>query len=92
MAGKTTIKTIRILCGLPFLMEGVAARMGIHDVREASTSDVRRFFIDQNPKREIAKQLVMQKCRELGYTPKNDNEGDAISVWRYQCALLGMRK
>ena len=91
MAGKTNLNTIRVLCGLPFLLEGVAQGFGIYDIREAKTADVRKFFIGSNPQRKEAKQATIDRCRMLGHDPVDDNAADAFSLHFYMAGLLNPR-
>lgn len=91
MAGKTNLNTIRVLCGIPFILEGVAQGFGIYDVRQADTSDVRRFFIGSNPKREAAKAQTIARCRMLGHDPVDDNAADAYALHFYMAGLLNPR-
>lgn len=86
--GKTTIETTTLLYGLPAIVGSVAYLRGIYDIRKADTRAVRLHFIDQNPKRAIAKKLTMQQCRILGWNVGDDNEADALAIWSYMCALL----
>jgi len=91
MAGKTTLKTIQVLIGLPAMFEGLAWRLGIKDVREVTTKECRDYFIGSNPRRDVAKPMVIAKCRALGYEPQDDDAADAISLWEYQRHLLNRR-
>lgn len=90
MAGQTTVSTARTLLGLPFVIEGVAYLLGIYEVREANVQDVRQHFIGR---RTVpgggAKALVMQRCRELGFDPPDNNAGDAIALWHYAASIYG---
>ncbi len=86
--GKTNINTTTLLYGLPAVIGAVAYLRGIFDVRKADTRDVRNHFIHQNPKRAIAKRLVMKQCEHLGWDVADDNEADALATWSFTCALL----
>ena len=88
---KININTIRILWGLPGVVEGVAYRCGVYDVREANVNDIRRFLIGRTPKRDEAKQAVIDHLRALGHDPKDDNEADAIAGWYYACSIIDRR-
>jgi hypothetical protein len=87
MYGKTTnIDTIKLLLGMiAHVEEMCVARV---EVREARTADVRNFFIGSNPKRAIAKPLVVKRCHELGWNVENDDQGDACALWAYQVSFL----
>ncbi len=86
--GKTTNDVTTVLFGLPAVIGAVAYLRGIYDIRKASTSDVRHHFIGKNPKRAIAKRLVMKQCEHQGWDVADDNEADALATWSFMCALL----
>ena len=86
MAGKTNIDTIKMLMGLAEHLEEWA-----HDkieLREASASQVRAHFIGRNMKSAIAKPMVMEKCKSLGWMCTSFDESDACALWDYQCCWL----
>lgn len=87
-SGKATRATIEVLFGLPAVVQGVANRMGVHDIQEATRNDVTAFFIGQRRiKREPAKKLVIAECRRRGWDVQNDDEADACALWAYMCAV-----
>jgi hypothetical protein len=86
--GHTTLNTAMIAMGLPFLMEGIAYRLGLFNVEPVRVSDVRTFFIGGNLKSAEAKKLTFERCVKLGFTPADDNESDALALWCYQCARV----
>ncbi len=86
--GKTNINTTTLLYGLPAVVGAVAFLRGIYDIRKADTSAVRQHFIGKNPKRAIAKRLVMKQCEHMGWDVTDDNEADALATWSFMCALL----
>jgi hypothetical protein len=86
--GRTTNDTTTVLFGLPAVMGLAAFKRGIYDIRKAETRAVRMHFIGQNPKRLIAKRLVMRQCVAQGWDVTDDNEADALATWSYMCALL----
>jgi hypothetical protein len=63
--GTTTSNTTTLLYGLPAIIGAVAYLRGIYDIRKAETRDVRNHFIGSNPKRAMAKPLVMRQCRAI---------------------------
>ncbi|RWX72546.1 hypothetical protein [Mesorhizobium sp. M2A.F.Ca.ET.039.01.1.1] len=86
-SGKATRATIEVLFGLPAVMQGVAYRMGVYDLQEATAPDVRGFFIGQrNLKRQEAKKAVVAECHRRGWMVRNDDEGDACALWAFMCA------
>jgi hypothetical protein len=90
---KTNIDTKVFLGGLVGITAGTihACGMPADMIFRADTPDVRRHFIQANPKRAIAKDLTKAKCRELGYEIQDDDEADAIAVWHFACAYFEPR-
>lgn len=86
--GKTTSDTSTILFGLPAVVGTCAYRRGIYDIRKAETRAVRLHFIGQNPKRAVAKPMVMRQCAAHGWDVTDDNEADALATWSYMGSLL----
>jgi len=86
MAGRTNANTARTLIGLAGLVEAICAINGIHRVREAKVSDIRRWFIGGNPRGEIGKKLTIERLREMGFEPEDDNAADALALWHYAAA------
>lgn len=90
--GESQATTFSRLAGLQSIMLGVAHLRGIPEISTASVPDVRAHFIgERGLKRKPAKEAVMQRCRRLGWEVKNDNEGDAVALWSYSCALIDPR-
>lgn len=87
--GRSSREVIRILLGLPAIIEGVAYRRGIYDVRTASASDVRQLFLGRrNLPGEQAKRLTRERCRLLGWDFSDHNAADALAVWAYGCEVV----
>lgn len=86
MRGRTNMRTARILLGLPAIIEGVAYTFGVYDVREARVADVRNHFIGSNPRGPEGKRATVARCRQLGFSPTDDNAADAIALWHYAAA------
>lgn len=86
--GRTTNDTTTVLFGLPAVIGLAAYKRGIYDIRKAETAKVRRHFIGENPKRVLAKRLVMRQCVARGWDITDDNEADAIATWSYMCSLI----
>lgn len=80
----------RILSGLCFLAEAVAHCRGIYDVREASSSAVRSYFVGSvHCTREQAKSWTITRCKSLGWLESADDDAaDACALWSYQCSLI----
>jgi len=75
--------TARQLIGFASFAEEVGTRHGL-DVREASVQAVRAHFCRGGAGGRAKKDEVMRRCRMLGWTPDNDNEGDAAALWDFQ--------
>ena len=86
--GHTTLNTALVTMGLPFMMQGIAYKLGYFNVEAVRVSHIRTFFIGSNMKSEEAKKLTFQRCQQLGFNPKDDNESDALALWCYQCAQI----
>lgn len=87
-SGKATRATIEVLFGLPAVMQGVAFRMGVYDLQEATANDVRGFFIgDRKLKRAAAKPAVIAECHRRGWMVRNDDEADACALWAFMSAV-----
>lgn len=92
--GKSNISTARILTGLPACIEGMAHGLGTYDVSTANISSIRSHFIGKgNLKSAVAKPLVMEKCRSLGWISFDDEDqtfdrSDALAIWSYAEAKI----
>jgi hypothetical protein len=92
MRGKTSRAVRDRLAGLHGIARGVAHLRGISEIAEASVGDIRAHFIsERSAPRRSAKRWTIDKCHELCWTPKNDNEADALALWSYACALIDPR-
>jgi hypothetical protein len=85
---KINENTIRLAWGLPAIVEAIAYKMGVYDIRMANVNDVRRSILGSLPQKNQAKLEVKRFVRALGYDPKDDNEADAILGWLYACTIL----
>lgn len=79
MAGKTSLATARKLMGLASHTEFVAADLHI-TCREANIMTVKAFFAGTG---RASKDDMIAAARRYGWTPRNDNEADALAVWSY---------
>lgn len=87
-AGHTTLNTAIVTMGLPFLMQGIAYKLGLFNIEAVAVSRVREFFIGGNVKSEVAEGRTLQQCQRLGFSPGDHNEADALALWCYQCAQI----
>jgi hypothetical protein len=86
-----TSKVVRDrLAGLHGVVRGVAFLRGIRRIEEASVLDVRGHFIGvRGLKRDVAKNEVVLRCRQLGWLDTHDDDaGDACALWSYACGLI----
>jgi hypothetical protein len=87
-AGKTNHHTQVFLKGLVGVF-GAAAYSRVPRKVSAEVHKVRYHFIQENPKRKIAKKKTILKCRELGWeTDDDENVADALALWSYTRAML----
>lgn len=90
MPKKTQAVIVYRLNGLACLTETVAHRSRVL-VRSASNWDVIKAFTPEvkTPfmKSELRKAAVLRECRRRGFTPADDNEGDAIAGLAYGLSL-----
>jgi len=86
MAGRTNVETIKMLIGLTEHLEEWAHNK--IELREATTAQVRAHFLGQNLKSAIAKPMVVERCRSLGWMATTSDEGDALALWNFQCSFL----
>lgn len=86
---KTTKQTIRRQIGLPAVIEAVAHKMGVYDVREAEVPDIRYYWLGvRNMGGEPGKRAVRAKLRTLGYDPQTLDASDAIAGHRFVSAEI----
>jgi hypothetical protein len=86
--GSTNASTTALLYGLPAVVGTAAYCCGYYNLLKADTRAVRLHFIGKNPRRIIAKRMVIEQCKAMGWSPKDDNEADALATWHYTCSLI----
>jgi hypothetical protein len=86
--GKTTNDVSTVLFGLPAVVGAAVYISGVFDIRKADTRNVRLHFIGCNPKRAVAKPMVVRQCQAMGWQVYDDNEADALAIWHYMCSLI----
>ena len=83
--GDTNADTTFKLIGLWATISSVVIYAGVK-CRSVSVNDVRGAFIGaRNRPGAVAKAQVIQMCRRLGWSPSDDNEGDAAALWWFGC-------
>ena len=80
---KTHQDTARKLLCLAGFTEFLCRKAGA-DYREAHNQSVKKHFLGRgNLPSKQAKRLCVEKCRELGWSPSNHDEADALAVLSY---------
>jgi hypothetical protein len=73
---------------------GACAIMRQSKLRMGHIGSVRKFLLGEgngNISGERAKPAVMRVCRALGWSPKNNDEGDAAALWLWACGEAAPR-
>lgn len=81
---KTSYATTSRLERLAGVCEGLCAATG-HDVFQATAQTIRKQVLGVG-RPENPKAAVIAAMRQRGFSPKDDNEADAIAGWLYACA------
>ncbi|MGJ0236965.1 hypothetical protein ACQEPB_00390 [Novosphingobium fluoreni] len=61
-----------------------------HNDETAKVRRARKAGDKRASARDTLKQLTMERCRQLGFTPRNDDEADAIAILTYAVLLNGI--
>lgn len=84
-SGKTNRASLVRLNGL-YMVIGAAARLKGVPVHPVLITSARKDFLGHGRlKRDIAKRRARAMCRLLGWTPMNDDEADAGTIWWFAC-------
>lgn len=89
--GQTNIDTLRVLNGLAAHAESWGEAMGCRMIQRVNMTTWRKNFlgtVKRGTKRATLKQLSMERCNQLGWHPKNDDEADALGVLDWACVAL----
>ena len=92
------------LTGLRAVIEGVGYELRCRSVKAMSANSWRTDFCGrgetqmikrearraQSSARDPLKAAVMERCRQLGMKPQNDDEGDAIGILTYGLLVNGV--
>lgn len=93
MQGGTNIDSLRVLAGLAAHAESWADGMGLRSVQAVNVSTWRKHFIGsqkRGSKRATLKDLTIERCEQLGFKPRRDDEADALGILDYGCELRGV--
>ncbi|SNT19957.1 hypothetical protein SAMN06295955_11585 [Sphingopyxis indica] len=92
LGGHTTFDTLYLAYGLCAHAASFAEAKGVrfHAVNQTAW---RRHFIGamkRGTRRQTLKDYSMERARQLGFSPRNDDEADAIGVLDYACDREGI--
>lgn len=93
LQGHTNIETLRVLSGLAAHAESFGEAMGMRTINAVNLSSWRATFIGKQKrgtKRATLKDLSIERCHQLGWKPKNDDEADALGLLDYACTFRGI--
>lgn len=79
--GGDKVFTSELLIGLAFIAEVVASSLSIRTVR-GNVQTVRKAVLGRG-RPDDPKRAVIAHCRAQGWGPKNDNEADAMVLWKW---------
>ena len=91
--GHTNLATLRVLTGLAAATECLGAELECRSVVPVHNKKWRAIFIGRQKRgtvRETLKDLAIERCKQLGFRPRNDDEADAIGLLDYGCEALGI--
>lgn len=74
------------LIGLVACVQGEAIRRGCA-VETYYPATIRKHFLGGLKSKAPIKQQVFDRCRMLGWDPKDTDQSDACALWSYVCAL-----
>lgn len=93
LSGNTNIDTLRVLAGLAAHAESYAFAAGLRLVKRVNISTWRRHFVGKMPRGTKTKQwkdYAIERCRQYGFTPRRDDEADALGLLDYAIDLHGI--
>lgn len=86
LSGHTNIDTLRVLAGLAAHVLSFAEAKRFRTCMSVNVSSWRRDFLGpqkRGTKRQTLKALTMERCRQLGFNPRYDDEADSIGLLDY---------
>lgn len=85
----TARQTIRLLNGLPAIVEVVCDRRGVFDVREAEVGDIRHYWLGRrNIAGAVAKHAIRERLAAQGFAVSDYDASDALALHRYIAACI----
>lgn len=93
LQGHTNIDTLRVLGGLASHVESYCEARSCRSINAVNLSSWRATFIGKQKrgtKSATLKDLSIERCHQLGWKPKNDDEADALGLLDYACMFRGI--
>lgn len=93
LQGHTNINSLRVLAGLAAHAQSFGEAMGMRTINSVHLNSWRATFIGKQKrgtKRATLKDLSIERCHQLGWNPKNDDEADALGLLDYACTFRGI--
>ncbi len=91
LQGHTNITSLRVLAGLAAHAQSWGEAMQCRHIHAVNMSSWRKDFIGsqkRGTKRHTLKSLSLERCRQLGFNPRNDDEADALGILDHACVCL----
>ena len=89
VAGSTSIETARRLMSMAGLTELIAHRREIPIVREVNVMSIKKHWTGNG---RAKKPEMIEAARARGFTPRDDNEADALAVLDFAASILLKRR
>ncbi len=87
-ARNTNVHAIKLAAGLIAHADSWGHAMGCRIVRPVNMTAWRRSFfgnIGRGHKRKDLKDFAMERCQQLGFRPRNDDEADSLGILDHAC-------
>lgn len=92
-AGFTNRDTLFVLTGLAAHVDSFCEAKGVRKVRSVNNATWRRHFIGKmkrGTKSKTLKDYAMERCAQLGLSPKKHDDADAYGILDYMCEMEGI--
>jgi hypothetical protein len=90
-AKNTNVHAIKLAAGLIAHADSWGDAMGCRIVHPVNMKSWRRTFfgnIGRGHARKELKEYAVERCQQLGFNPRNDDEADAIGILDYACEYM----
>lgn len=81
--GRTNFESIRILNGIPAIVELWSYENKIFRISDVNVKSIRKYILGTIPDGKIVKAEIIKKIISYGYIPTDHNAADAIALWIY---------